>query len=99
MKQTLILALLAATLGLIALPVPSFAADNTAASAVTAPVNINQATAEQLQTLPGVGPSLSARILDYRTENGPFKSLDQLVEVKGIGEVKLAKIKPRLSLK
>ena len=48
-------------------------------------VNINSATSEQLQTLPGIGPTLAQRIIDYREENGPFSTLLELTNVKGIG--------------
>jgi competence protein ComEA len=51
-----------------------------------------------LQVLPGVGPALSERIVSYRDEHGPFKSVDQLAEVKGIGEAKLAKLKNQLTV-
>ena len=61
-------------------------------------IHLNQATAEQLQALPGVGPALSARIVDYRTEHGPFKSVDQLTAVRGVGEAKLAKFKKQLTI-
>jgi comEA protein len=56
-------------------------------------IHLNQASAEQLQALPGVGPELSERIVLYRTERGPFRSVDQLTEVKGVGPAKLAKFK------
>lgn len=49
------------------------------------PVNINTATAEQLQTLPGIGPVLAQRIIDYREENGPFETISELTMVSGIG--------------
>ena len=64
----------------------------------TAPaqVNLNTATAEQLETLPGIGPDLAQRILDYRTDNGPFKNVDGLLNVKGIGEGKLAKLRDQI---
>lgn len=55
----------------------------------TGPVNINTATAEQLQTLPGIGPVLAQRIIDYRTEHGDYPSVDALLGVSGIGEKKL----------
>jgi len=48
-------------------------------------LNINTATAEQLQTLPGIGPALAQRILDYRVQNGPFASVAELTNVEGIG--------------
>ena len=53
------------------------------------PVNINTATAEQLQTLPGIGPSLAQRILSYREEHGPFASVAELTKIEGIGSKRL----------
>lgn len=55
----------------------------------TGPVNLNTATAEELSTLPGIGPVLAQRILDYRTEHGPYASVESLLGVSGIGEKKL----------
>ncbi len=57
-------------------------------------LNINTATAEELQTLPGIGPSMSQRIIQHRKEHGSFTSVDELTEVKGIGEKTLDKLKP-----
>ena len=56
-------------------------------------VNINTASAAELQTLSGIGPSMAQSIIDERTKNGPFASVDDLMRVSGIGEKKLAKIK------
>lgn len=53
------------------------------------PVDVNSATAEQLEELRGIGPALAAAIVEYRDEHGPFASLEQLTEVPGIGPAKL----------
>jgi len=57
------------------------------------PVNLNTATLDQLQTLPGVGPVLAQHILDWRSQHGSFSSVDQLDDVTGIGDVKFAALK------
>jgi competence protein ComEA len=56
-------------------------------------INVNVASAEELETLPGIGEVLAATIIEYREENGPFTTVDQLVEVSGIGEVTLEEIR------
>ncbi|MGK5632904.1 ComEA family DNA-binding protein, partial [Streptomyces sp. URMC 123] len=57
-------------------------------------ISLNSATAEQLETLPGVGPVLARHIIDYRTRNGGFTSVEQLREVNGIGTRRFADLQP-----
>lgn len=54
-----------------------------------APVDLNTASAEQLDSLPGIGPSTAAAIIAHREKNGPFRSVDGLLDVRGIGDAKL----------
>jgi len=62
-------------------------------SASTGKININTATASELEALPGVGEVIAQRIVDYRTANGPFGSVDELIDVSGIGESTLASMR------
>jgi competence protein ComEA len=55
----------------------------------SAPIDLNSATAEQLDELPGVGPATAAAIVSYRDAHGPFRSVDGLLDVRGIGDAKL----------
>jgi len=66
--------------------------------APTAKVNLNTASIEQLTTLPGVGPKLAARIVEYRQKSGTFRSTQELMNVQGIGEKNFAKIETFLSV-
>jgi competence protein ComEA len=61
-------------------------------------VNINTASAAQLEALPGIGPSLAARIVEYRTKSGSFRSPQELMNVKGIGEKSFAKLEAYLTV-
>ena len=60
------------------------------------PLNLNEATAEELMELPGIGPKLADRILDYRAVKGPFTSVEDLLEVSGIGEKTLEEFRSRI---
>ncbi|HVS01744.1 MAG TPA: helix-hairpin-helix domain-containing protein [Thermoanaerobaculia bacterium] len=73
----------------------------TAGAALAAPkgvVNVNTATAEQLQLLPRVGPAVAQRMLEYRKENGKFASLEDLMLVRGIGQATFEQLKPYVTL-
>ena len=61
-------------------------------------ININTATEEELDTLPGIGPSTASKIIDYRKENGKFKSVEEIKEVSGIGDAKYEKIKKLITI-
>ena len=69
-----------------------------ATGATGAKVSINRATAAELEALPRVGPVMAAKIIDFRTQNGGFRSIDQLKEVPGIGEVTFAGLAPHVVL-
>ena len=61
-------------------------------------LNLNTATAAQFEELPGVGPVLAQRIVDWRTEHGRFTSVDELGEVSGIGEKIFAQLQSRVTV-
>jgi competence protein ComEA len=67
-------------------------------AAVSGVVNVNTASVEELQLLPGVGEARARAIVDMRTKKGGFKSVDELVEVKGIGPSGLEKLRPHLTV-
>ncbi|CAG0932800.1 ComE operon protein 1 [Thermoflexales bacterium] len=78
-----------------ATPPPS---SGTAPSAAAEKININQASVEELDQLPGIGPSLAKEIVDHRTKNGSFTKIEDINDVKGIGDVLYAKIKDQITI-
>jgi competence protein ComEA len=84
---------------LIGLMLASLVAGTSFAATPAAPqVNINTASAAQLQLLPRVGPALAKRIVDFRTANGPFKTIQELARVKGIGDKTFALLQPHVAV-
>ncbi|MEZ5421450.1 MAG: helix-hairpin-helix domain-containing protein [Vicinamibacterales bacterium] len=61
-------------------------------------VNLNQATAAQLEALPGIGPRAAQRIIEYRTKNGAFKKVEDLMKIQGIGERSFLRLRPLVSV-
>jgi len=76
----------------------ALAAPAWAAGTLSGVVNVNTATAEELQLLPGVGESRAQAIVSERAARGGFRHVDELVEVKGIGSVLLEKLRPFVAL-
>ncbi|NLH01002.1 MAG: helix-hairpin-helix domain-containing protein [Clostridiales bacterium] len=67
-------------------------------SDIPAVIDINTASAQELDLLPGIGETLAKRIIEYRTEHGGFKSVDEIMKVSGIGSVKFEKIKKYITV-
>jgi competence protein ComEA len=68
------------------------------AGTALATVNLNSATKDELVALPGIGPAKAQAIIDYRKTHGPFKSVEELKDVKGIGAKRFEKLKPELTV-
>jgi competence protein ComEA len=88
MQQRKILPVILMALAIVAV------ADGVESSQPAGVVNINTASAEELQLLPRVGPALAGRIIEFREANGPFQTVDEIVAVKGIGESSFEKLEP-----
>jgi len=83
-------------------PIAQSAPPRTDAQAAAKPagpvVNLNTATASDLQELPGIGATVAARIVDYRQKNGPFKKIEELMNVQGVGEKSFLKLRSQITV-
>ena len=99
-----VLSFVAAALLIVALPSHALAgqsktsARSAAKPASTAVVNLNTASAIDLEALPGIGAKTAARIVEYRQKNGPFKKVEELMNVRGVGEKSFLKLKPQITV-
>jgi competence protein ComEA len=94
---------LGAVLVALALLVPFAAAQESGRSPsmraeASAPLNLNTATAAQLESLPGIGARTAALIVEYRQKNGAFKKIEDLMNVRGVGEKSFLKLKPLITV-
>lgn len=98
--QTLVCSALLA----LAAAAPVFAQDQparpakTASASASAPVNLNTATAAQLEALPGIGARTAQLIVEHRQKTGGFKKIEELMNIKGIGEKSFLKLKPMVTV-
>jgi competence protein ComEA len=91
------LALLVATLAVVPLHAEAEGQASQGSKPATL-VNLNTATAPQLETLPGIGPKTAAAIIEYRQKNGGFKKIEELMNIKGIGEKAFLKIRELITV-
>src|SRR5690349_6103064 len=99
MRNSLLCALAMCGALLVSTPLVSAQSAPASAAAPARPtLNLNTATVEQLETLPGIGRKTAERILEFRTKSGGFKRIEELMNVKGIGEKSFLKLKPLIAV-
>jgi len=91
-------ALTCALLSVGATDVRAMTQEATSPATQAAPLNLNQATARDLEQLPGIGPSMASRIVEYRQKHGGFKKIEELMNVQGIGEKNFLKLRALVSV-
>ena len=99
MTSTLTRIVLALSIALGPIAPLAFAQEAPAKSAAApAAVNLNAATPEQLEALPGIGPRAAQRIVEFRTKNGGFKKVEDLMKIQGIGERSFLRLRPLVTV-
>ncbi len=99
MKRAMLVLVSMVFLGVGSGPTPGLAAEETSkksAAAAELRVNLNTATSEELTALPGIGDTIAARIVTYRKKNGSFTKVEELMNVKGVGEKTFLRLRPHL---
>jgi competence protein ComEA len=97
-RQLLPIVALVALISAHAQPASAQASSRGAAKAAVGMVNLNTASAAEFEGLPGIGAKTAARIIEYRQKNGPFKKVEELMNVRGIGEKNFLKLKPQITV-
>ena len=98
MLSTAVLSCLLCALPSVVAAAQSKSPARTATPSTSAVVNINTASAADFEGLPGIGAKTAARIVEYRQKNGPFKKVEELMNVRGIGEKNFLKLKAQLTV-
>ena len=96
-RSTVVAAAVALAIGMGALP-EARGRQDAKASAAAMTINLNTATQAELEKLPGVGPAMAKAIVDYRQKSGGFKKIEEIMNVKGIGEKSFLKLKPQITV-
>lgn len=92
------LVILLAVLPVLSICLPEYAQERPATNQPSFVIDINQATAEDFQKLPGIGPELARRIVTFREKHGPFRRVEDLLAIRGIGHKKWKAIRPFLKV-